>query len=131
MLVVKPEQKKKREKNISGAHFKSIDVIHFSDLPDMHIAKDTFLKNLFLKESKNSSYNQRRVKRNKKKDTTEHNNANETEDEEDDKHSKERLKDQWKALFKTIVFERGNLSRDIDTKAIPITNFIIVRTTGN
>ncbi|ETO15566.1 hypothetical protein RFI_21797 [Reticulomyxa filosa] len=55
----------------------------------------------------------------KEKDITEQNNANETEDEEDDKHSKESLKDQWKALFKTIVFERGNRSRDIDTKAIP------------
>ncbi|ETO03652.1 hypothetical protein RFI_33749, partial [Reticulomyxa filosa] len=44
-------------------------------------------------------YNQRVSKRNKKKDTTEQNNANEMEDEEDGKHSKESLKDQWKALL--------------------------------
>ncbi|ETO33880.1 hypothetical protein RFI_03216, partial [Reticulomyxa filosa] len=66
---------------------------------------------------------------NKEKDTTEQNNANETKDKEDDKHSKESLEGQWKALFKTIVFERGNRSRGIDTKAI--TRPKIARTNQN
>ncbi|ETO31864.1 HECT domain and RCC1-like domain-containing protein, partial [Reticulomyxa filosa] len=123
ILVDKPEQKKEKERYVLEPIVSQLQIIRFSELPDMHIAKDTFLKGLFLKESESvvtTKDEPIETKEEKKdKDTTEQSNVNEAEDKKDSKHSKENLKDQWKALFKTIVFRdiQANSKEEITQEA--------------